>query len=453
MRFMWSYDTTNCVKRYTLGHFPRTDRAGKAPEPLQQCGTSRRLVLRPEATAHPSYILNTTGIVLIEQRPPFIQPILFMIPAQTAFTAGAMLLLHAFTSAQDWAPLELHFEPKKAELSASSWTLLDGMGHALRQAESIDFSISIPKGFFVPDHGEDLYSRRLALLRRWITEENVDLARVAFRMVAVKQGVYRADAVVVYRGRGEAKYRPPLERDTTWMLENGIALRSAVKDAAALARAEAEGLPWDERSLANGWPATEVAGGQRTVVGLVQIHVPDSARDRAFRVRFPLPTSQNLRRAELMIPTERGLLPLDGRVRLDAEDGTTFAVFAAPAPGCIAVVAAAERATELEFVDVLAPDGWVFEGVAWRTAATWHDVKLGEAPHRARLPIGAVSEAHAYRFELRNEAGQRIAVPWMAWEALPWKHRPLPLLHRAGQLDADLWLLNSKNPETCQLQH
>ena len=221
-----------------------------------------------------------------------------MIPAQTAFTAGAMLLLHAFTSAQDWAPLELHFEPKKAELSASSWTLLDGMGHALRQAESIDVSISIPKGFFVPDHGEDLYSRRLALLRRWITEENVDLARVAFRMVAVKQGVYRADAVVVYHGRGEAKYRPPLERDTTWMLENGIAFRSAVKDAAALARAEAEGLPWDERSLANGWPATEVAGGQRTVVGLVQIHVPDSARDRAFRVRFPLPTSQTLRSGE-----------------------------------------------------------------------------------------------------------------------------------------------------------
>lgn len=368
-----------------------------------------------------------------------------------ALAAGAALLLNTLISAQECAEVELTFEHLQAELEGSSWRLLDGLGYAFRQATSVDVSVSVPKGFFIPDHGQDIYSRRMTLVQRWMGEEAVDLAKVRFRMVEVPHGELRADVVVEHDGCVAPKYRPPHEPDTVLVLGRGVELRCKVRDAAAWGGVRIEGREWAEEAMGRGWPATEVVGVQRDVVGLAQIHLPDSARHLAHRIQFPLPDGVQIRRGELMIPTPDGLVATDVRLRLKAENGTTFAQFEAPHSGPFAIVAPAARAAEEGFVEVLAPDGWIFEHVAWRSPATWHAVTLGESPFRARFPAEAVSEAHAYQFRIRSPEGQVLELPWGAWAELPWAVRPLPLIQRPGQFDAELLLLNPQTPSLCRL--
>lgn len=368
-----------------------------------------------------------------------------------ALAAGAALLLNTLISAQDCAEVELSFEYQKADLSGSSWRLLDGLGYAFRQASYVDVSVSVPKGFFIPDHGQDIYSRRLAILERWVTEEAVDLSKVKFRLVEVPYGEVRSDAVVEHDGCGEPRYRPPMERDTTLMLGRGIELRCMVRDAEALGGVRVVGLDWAEEAMGQEWPATEVVGVQRDVVGLVQIHMPDSVRNLPHGIRFPLPDGLAIRRGDLLIPTRDGLHPTNERLRLKAEDGTTFAHFSAPHAGPFAIASAVERGADEEQVEVLAPDGWVFERVAWRTAHAWHEVPLGESPYRARFPAEAVSDACEYTLRLRSPDGQVLEWPWSPWAALPWAVRPIPRLHRPGQIDDERLLFHPQSPRLCRV--
>ena len=382
---------------------------------------------------------------------PPINPFLHMKLTRIALSTGVALLLNALISAQDCARVQLTFEPQQAVLNGASWHLLDGLGYVFRQASFVDVSVSVPKGFFIPDHGQDIYSLRMALVQRWMGEEAVDLAKVTFRKVLVPYGEARADVVLQHDGCVEAKYRPPYEPDTVLVFGPGVELRCKIRDAAAFGGVRIEGLNWAEEAMGMGWPATEVVGGQRDVVGLAQIHLPDSARHLPHRIQFPLPDGAQIRRGELMIPTPDGLVATDVRLRLKAEDGTDFAQFEAPHSGPLAIVAPAARAAEEAFVEVLAPDGWIFEHVAWRSPVTWHALALGESPYRARFPDEAVSEAHAYQFRIRSPEGQVLELPWGAWADLPWSVRPLPRIRRPGQFDAELLLFNPQTPILCRL--
>ena len=208
-------------------------------------------------------------------------------------------------------------------------------------------------------------------------------------------------------------------------------------------------LPLPEAMMDRAWPANDMEeGGALRVVGLVEVIIPDTAEGIPFRIKVPLRNCGTVRRARLMVPSGNGLSEAREKLRLRSDRGMTFALFTPEASGVYAIV---EKKYDREVrnpVNLLAPDGWTFQKVQWRSITQYLTTPIGQSPHVVEVEPERMTEQYLVNLTFRDDRGEEHATGWRHFSDLPFRAVLFLMPGSFRQFDADFFASSPFTPSS-----
>lgn len=335
---------------------------------------------------------------------------------------GFLLCILSFSLwGRECPPIHLYFEPgEQVELTESSWVILENMSGQLRRSSEIVVQVARPIGSFGGGL-RDRYSERMGWVERWLQEERVwpGVVTTEFTMMGSAPGPH---VIIQLNGCEGNGYRREWVPDVSFHAGDGIQVtcKENVVSRIQSIRVSQWGLP--ETLMEKGWPANSLEDGRAMrIVGLIQVDIPDTAVGLAFRLKVPLRGTGNIRRAQLMRPGTEGLRPAREKVRMKSEGELSIAMFSPPESGVYAIVESSPVLSQVSGLSLLAPDGWTFEKVRWRSITQFLATPIGDMTHFVVVEPERTTPEFLVDLTFRDAQGNVQSTGWSYWHDLPMK--------------------------------